>query len=117
MKKLTLTLSLVTTLSIFSISAFAVECSASKSYDNGRQYVTFDAPMTSVAGYKGKYEAEVEDAYYTFSKTDDGQYSAKIIMAPDYVNGLSTVANFDSNGRFSLAKISGSTTYIINCTK
>jgi hypothetical protein len=113
MKLQFLAIALLTT----SVSASAIECSALKSYDNGTRYVTVTETLNPVDGMPGKVEAEVEEAYFTFSEKSDGEYSAKIIMAPDYVNGISTVANFDSDGNFRLSQNKSSTRFVLTCKK
>ena len=118
MKKQILTFAIFTLgILITSASTMALECSALKGYDNGRSFVTVEAKLNAVEGFQNKLEAEVEDGYFTFTQTADGTYSAKIIMAPDYVNGVSTIANFDKNGSFTLAKISATNRFVLNCKK
>ena len=114
----TMNLRLLTlTIIVTSTNAMAVECTALKSYDNGRQHITLTEELKPIVGYEGKIEAEIEDAYFTFSENGPDQYSAKIIMAPDYLNGVSTNANFDMDGNLSLAKVTSSTRIVLNCKR
>jgi hypothetical protein len=105
------------TILVTSTSAMAIECTGLKSYNNGRRHVTITEQLKPITDVAGKMEVEIEDAYFIFTEKALNEYSAKIIMAPDYQIGVSTSANFDIEGNFSLAKINSSTRFVLNCKK
>ncbi|MFG1483406.1 hypothetical protein ABMA79_10020 [Halobacteriovorax sp. HFRX-2_2] len=110
--KITLTLLLAS-------SALSMDCIGSKRYlDDRGQSQLKEVKLERAFDYTdAKIHADIDEAYFVFTKYDEEQFVAKITFGPDYTQGIVSTATFDQNSRFELVSVDGATVYKLVCTK
>lgn len=100
-------------------SALSMDCIGSKRFlDDRGQSQLKEVKLENAFEYTdAKIHADIDDAYFVFTKYDKEQFVAKITFGPEYTKGIVSTATFDQNNRFELASVNGATVYKLVCTQ
>lgn len=104
---------------LLATSAFSMECVGSKSFlDNLGNFQKKEIILEKALDYSDdKIHADIDEAYFVFTKYMKEKFVAKITFGPEYTRGIASTATFDEDGRFELASVNGATVYKLICVQ
>ncbi len=102
---------------LITTSAFSMDCIGSKRFIDERGQSQFqEVKLINAFDYTdSKVHADINEAYYVFTRYEKEKYVAKITFGPDYTRGITSTATFDENKKFELASVDGGTVYKLSC--
>ena len=102
----------------FGINAYAFECVGVKKYTKNRESKTVMAKLEKIdSNLFDKVHVDIEDAYYSFRKNDEDDYTAFITYGPDYLKGNTMTGSFNSKNEMRFSNVEGTTVYTLKCIR